>query len=170
MGRKAKRAMEQSAGKRPAEGSVNNAEEDYAAGAGTGLPMANLVRLIRQVIPTNVKISAHAKQLTHDCAVEFVGFVGGEAVECAVEQHRRTITPEDFTLAFQRLGFDDYVEPMSTYIRRYRENAPRPHAAASGLGFTDEEIEFLMSVIPELHDGAASSEEEEEEEEAPAAA
>ena len=86
-----------------------------------GLPMANLVRLMRQVIPKRVKISSRAKDLTHDCAVEFVGFLTGEAAERATAQHRRTIAPEDFTCSLQALGFDDYVKPMSTYISRYRE-------------------------------------------------
>ncbi|XP_062221367.1 nuclear transcription factor Y subunit B-1-like [Phragmites australis] len=145
---------------RPAEGS--DAEDDTA---GNGLPMANLVRLMRQVIPTKARISARAKQLTHDCAIEFVGFVGGEASERAMAQHRRTIAPEDFTWSFRRLGLDNYVDPLTTYIRRYRDyqNAggassilaprPPPRAAPGAPCFTDEEMQFLRSVVPPLHQG-----------------
>jgi len=103
----------------PAEGASSS---DGEGGTGTrGLPMANLVRLMRQVIPERAKISSRAKDLTHDCALEFVGFLTGEAAERATAQHRRTIAPEDFTCSLQALGFDDYVKPMSTYISRYRE-------------------------------------------------
>ncbi|CAN6280132.1 unnamed protein product [Urochloa humidicola] len=143
-----------------------------AAAAATGLPMANLVRLMRRAIPKGVKVSTSAKHLTHDCAVEFVGFVAGEASEIASAQHRRTIAPEDFTRAFRTLGFDDYVEPMTTYIRRYRDHhdaagfvpPPRPPPAAAAAAaaaaeeeavpdemlpcFSDEEMQYMMSTVP----------------------
>ncbi|WVZ73879.1 hypothetical protein U9M48_022136 [Paspalum notatum var. saurae] len=145
------------------------------------LPMANLVRLMRQVIPKGVKISSRAKQLTHDCAVEFVGFVAGEASAQAAAQHRRTIAPEDFTCSFRALGFDDYVDPMTTYIRRYREQhhsaagyggfapprPPPPPAAAAVAApgapcFPDDEVmqQYLSSMVPpqrEEYDEAGSS-------------
>nr|CAB3447789.1 unnamed protein product [Digitaria exilis] len=127
MGRKAKRVATKK-GSRDAEKAAAPPADDSASSdgeerdtAGTTLPMANLVRLMRQVIPKGIKVATSAKHLTHDCAVEFVGFVASEASEHAKVQHRRIIAPEDFTCAFQSLGLDDYVQPMSTYIRRYRE-------------------------------------------------
>ncbi|OEL20638.1 Nuclear transcription factor Y subunit B-1 [Dichanthelium oligosanthes] len=144
MGRKAKRGAKKGGrdGEKAAAADVRaSSDGEGGTAAGTALPMANLVRLMRRVIPKDTKISSSAKHLTHDCAVEFVGFVAGEASEQAAAQHRRTIAPEDFTCAFQALGFDDYVEPMSTYIRRYREHnhnaagyggfVPRPPPAAT---------------------------------------
>lgn len=134
--------------------------------AGTTLPMANLVRLMRQVIPKGIKVASSAKHLTHDCAVEFVGFVAGEASEHAKVQHRRIIAPEDFTCAFQSLGLDDYVQPMSTYIRRYREHhnaygrivtacppsdaaAKATVTAASGVPCSsNEEMQYMRSMVP----------------------
>ncbi|XP_025822276.1 nuclear transcription factor Y subunit B-1-like, partial [Panicum hallii] len=87
--------------------------------AATGLPMANVERLMRRVIPKGFRISSSSKQLTHDCTVEFAGFITGEASEQARAQHRRAITPEDYIASFEALGFDDYVEPMNTYVRGY---------------------------------------------------
>ncbi|PUZ50698.1 hypothetical protein GQ55_6G079200 [Panicum hallii var. hallii] len=81
--------------------------------------MANVERLMRQVIPKGFRISSSSKQLTHDCTVEFAGFITGEASEQARAQHRRAITPEDYIASFEALGFDDYVEPMNTYVRGY---------------------------------------------------
>jgi hypothetical protein len=108
--------------------------DNYATVEGNnGLPMANLVRLMRQVVPTDVKI---LKRLTHECAVEFVG---DEASECA--------TPEDFMRSFHRLGLDDYVGPSSTYIRRYRENQNAPPSAS----FADEGGAVSDAVVPEPH-------------------
>uniref|UniRef100_A0A453PGF9 Transcription factor CBF/NF-Y/archaeal histone domain-containing protein n=2 Tax=Aegilops tauschii subsp. strangulata TaxID=200361 RepID=A0A453PGF9_AEGTS len=145
--------------------------ENPAAEGGSALPMANVVRLMRRVLPSNVKIAETAKQLTHDCAVEFVGFVGGEASERARSEHRRTVAPEDFTWSCQSLGFDSYVQPMETYLRGYREydiargrssrgaRPPAPPAMASFLPpgqpvtVTEEELEFLRSVVPPPPEG-----------------
>nr|BAD12929.1 putative NF-YB1 protein [Oryza sativa Japonica Group]BAD16076.1 putative NF-YB1 protein [Oryza sativa Japonica Group] len=137
-------------------GSATNAE----------LPMANLVRLIKKVLPGKAKIGGAAKGLTHDCAVEFVGFVGDEASEKAKAEHRRTVAPEDYLGSFGDLGFDRYVDPMDAYIHGYREFeraggnrrvAPPPPAAATpltpgGPTFTDAELQFLRSVIPSRSD------------------
>ncbi|CAL5055633.1 unnamed protein product [Urochloa decumbens] len=174
MGRKAKRgenkkggrdAGEEHAAPAAADSGSSDGEGGGGAAGATGLPMANLVRLMRQAIPKGVKVSTSAKNLTHDCAVEFVGFVAGEASEIASVQHRRTISPEDFTSAFRTLGFDDYVEPMSTYIRRYRDHhdaagyggfvpGATPTAAAAGVAapevpcFSDEEMQYMRSMVP----------------------
>ncbi|CAM0944450.1 unnamed protein product [Alopecurus aequalis] len=141
--------------------------ENPASEERNALPMANVVRLMRQVLPPNVKIAESAKLLTHDCAVEFVGFVGGEASERARTEHRRTVAPEDFNWSFRSLGFDSYVQPMQTYLRGYREYdiargrssraTPRPAPAPAAtlpvspdapVTVTDEELEFLRSIIP----------------------
>ncbi|KAL5211782.1 hypothetical protein ABZP36_022629 [Zizania latifolia] len=125
------------------------------------LPVANLVRLMKKVIPGNAKIEGKAKVLVHDCAVEFVGFVGDEASEKTKAEHRRTIAPEDYVSSLHALGFDHYAEPMATYIHGYREferaggnhrrvaplaaAAPAPGAPVT---FTEAELQFLRSVIP----------------------
>ena len=145
------------------DGEKNQASEE----GGNALPMANVVRLMRRVLPPNVKIAESAKLLTHDCAVEFVGFVGGEASARARTEHRRTVAPEDFTWSFRSLGFDSYVQPMQTYLRGYRDYdsargrssravarsepaAPvtAPMSPGAPVTVTDEELEFLRSIIP----------------------
>uniref|UniRef100_A0A0D9VKG6 Transcription factor CBF/NF-Y/archaeal histone domain-containing protein n=1 Tax=Leersia perrieri TaxID=77586 RepID=A0A0D9VKG6_9ORYZ len=128
------------------------------------LPMANLIRLMKKVIPGKVKIGGIAKGLTHNCTVEFVEFVGDEAFEKARGEHRRTIAPEDYLGSFRNLGFDHYIKPMETYIHGYREferaggnrRVAPPTTGTSltpyGPTFTDAEIQFLRSVIPSPSD------------------
>jgi histone H3/H4 len=149
------------------EGDGARPASEEEEGGKSALPMANVVRLMRSVLPPNVKIAESAKRLTHDCAVEFVGFVGGEASQRARTEHRRTIAPEDFTWSFESLGFDSYVQPMETYLHGYREydsargrssrGAARSSAAAvvaapvspaAPVTVTDEELEFLRSIVP----------------------
>ena len=52
--------------------------------------MANIERLMRQVIPKGFRISSSSKQLAHDCTVEFARFVTGEASEQARARSRRS--------------------------------------------------------------------------------
>ncbi|KAG8072208.1 hypothetical protein GUJ93_ZPchr0006g46021 [Zizania palustris] len=161
---------------RGASGGGNGKGEEEAAGldgeAGRGviinnnkLPIANLVRLMKKVIPGNAKIEGKAKVLAHDCAVEFVGFVGDEASEKTKVEHRRTIAPEDYVSSLHTLGFDNYAEPMANYIHGYREFeraggnyrrvAPLAAAAAAAgapVTFTEAELQFLRSVIPSPSD------------------
>ncbi|XP_066319413.1 transcriptional activator hap3-like [Miscanthus floridulus] len=171
MGLKAKQCPAKKGGR---DDKVAASSSDGEGVTGTrGLPMTNLVRLMRQVIPKRVKISSRAKDLTHDCALEFVGFLTGEAAERATAQHRRTIAPEDFTCSLQALGFDDYVKPMSTYISRYREQvnpagyrgfARRPPppatvvaAATAAPCVSDEETHGRVARHGECDDGGSTS-------------
>ncbi|KAL5207065.1 hypothetical protein ABZP36_031500 [Zizania latifolia] len=123
------------------------------------LPIANLVRLMKKVLPGNAKIGGTAKCLTHDCVGGFVGFVSDEASERVSAEHRRTVGPDDWVGAFHTLGFDRFAEPMTTYIHGYRDQFERtggnrrvpPQAAlppGAPVTFTDEELQFLRSVIP----------------------
>ncbi|KAG2582618.1 hypothetical protein PVAP13_6KG156900 [Panicum virgatum] len=120
MGRKGKRAATKGIRHEDAPPADCASSDGKERAAGTALPMANIERLMRQVIPKGFRISSSSKQLTHDCTVEFACFITGEASEQARAQHRRTIRPEDYISSFEALGFDNYVETMSTYIRRYR--------------------------------------------------
>ncbi|GFZ10634.1 nuclear factor Y, subunit B6 [Actinidia rufa] len=45
---------------------------------------------------------------------------GGQRPVPAREQ-RKTITAEDVLWAMSKLGFDDYIEPLTLYLSRYRE-------------------------------------------------
>ncbi|EES05602.1 nuclear transcription factor Y subunit B-1 [Sorghum bicolor] len=182
MGRKAKQCPAKKKGGReekaaappppPAEG-ASSSDGEGGTGGTRVLPMANLVRLMRQVIPKSAKISSRAKDLTHDCALEFVGFLAGEASERATAQHRRTMAPEDFTCSLQALGFDDYVKPMNTYISRYREQVnpagyrgfarrpPPPPATVADVTaapcVSDEETQRRVPRHGEYDDGGSTS-------------
>ncbi|KAJ0965323.1 hypothetical protein J5N97_026461 [Dioscorea zingiberensis] len=44
-----------------------------------------------------------------------------EANDRCQREQRKTITAEDIIWAMSKLGFNDYVEPLSVYLQRYRE-------------------------------------------------
>lgn len=42
------------------------------------LPIANVTRIMKKVLPTNAKISKDAKECIQECVSEFVSFITGE--------------------------------------------------------------------------------------------
>lgn len=85
------------------------------------MPIANVIRLMRKIIPTHAKISDDAKETIQECVSEFISFVTGEANARCQQEQRKTITAEDVLWAMSNLGFDDYIEPLTIYLNRFRE-------------------------------------------------
>ncbi|KAJ4776031.1 Nuclear transcription factor Y subunit B [Rhynchospora pubera] len=85
------------------------------------LPIANVGRIMKQVLPPNSKISKKAKETIQECASEFIGFVTGEAADRCRKEKRKTINGDDICHAFEALGLDHYAEAMKRYVDRYRE-------------------------------------------------
>ncbi|KAM7525317.1 hypothetical protein LguiA_015219 [Lonicera macranthoides] len=85
------------------------------------MPIANVIRIMRRILPPHAKISDDAKETIQECVSEFISFVTGEANERCQREQRKTITAEDVLWAMSKLGFDDYIEPLTMYLHRYRE-------------------------------------------------
>ncbi|CAI9106001.1 OLC1v1005049C1 [Oldenlandia corymbosa var. corymbosa] len=85
------------------------------------MPIANVIRIMRKTLPAHAKISDDAKETIQECVSEFISFVTGEANERCQREQRKTITAEDVLWAMSKLGFDDYIEPLTLYLHRHRE-------------------------------------------------
>ena len=85
------------------------------------LPIANVGRIMKKVIPANGKISKDAKETVQECVSEFISFVTGEASDKCQREKRKTINGDDIIWAITTLGFEDYVEPLKSYLQKYRE-------------------------------------------------
>lgn len=91
------------------------------------LPLTNVVRVMKQALPENAKISKEAKVLMQDCVSEFIGFVTDESCEVLKKGKRKTITCEDLVTAVYTAGFTPYHEYLETYRLEFQEfyNASR---------------------------------------------
>ncbi|CAN1197973.1 Nuclear transcription factor Y subunit B-5 [Linum perenne] len=109
------------------------------------LPIANVGRMMKKILPPNAKISKDAKQTMQECVSEFISFVTGEASHKCHKEKRKTVNGDDVCWALSSLGFDDYSSPLKRYLLRYRDleadtAAARHHydttsaAAADGSG------------------------------------
>ena len=85
------------------------------------LPIANVGRIMKQILPQNAKVSKEAKETMQECVSEFISFVTSEASEKCRKERRKTVNGDDICWALATLGFDDYAETMRRYLHRYRE-------------------------------------------------
>ncbi|CAK9156799.1 unnamed protein product [Ilex paraguariensis] len=85
------------------------------------MPIANVIRIMRKILPPHAKISDDAKETIQECVSEYISFITSEANERCQHEQRKTITAEDVLWAMSKLGFDDYIEPLTVYLHRYRD-------------------------------------------------
>lgn len=86
------------------------------------LPIANVGRIMKNGVPHNAKISKDAKECVQECVSEFISFITMEANEKCLQEKRKTINGDDLIWAMKNLGFDNYVEPLSIYLNRYKDH------------------------------------------------
>ncbi|KAL6613849.1 hypothetical protein ACP70R_036119 [Stipagrostis hirtigluma subsp. patula] len=118
---------------------------DANGGAGQDnnlLPIANVGRIMKDVLPPQAKISKRAKETIQECATEFVGFVTGEASERCRRERRKTINGDDICHAMRSLGLDNYADAMRRYLQRYRESEELAAALNSGGGGSGRAIQI----------------------------
>lgn len=85
------------------------------------LPIANVGRIMKQVLPQTAKISKEGKQTMQECATEFISFVTAEASDKCHKENRKTVNGDDICWALSTLGFDNYSEAIVRYLYKYRE-------------------------------------------------
>lgn len=85
------------------------------------LPIANVGRIMKKILPPNAKISKETKETMQECASEFIRFVTGEASDRCHKENRKTVNGDDICWALSSLGFDNYSEAMLRYLHKFRE-------------------------------------------------
>ncbi|EEF49857.1 nuclear transcription factor Y subunit B-4 [Ricinus communis] len=85
------------------------------------LPIANVCRVMKQILPPTAKISKEAKETMQECATEFISFVTGEASDKCHKENRKTVNGDDICWALSSLGFDNYAEAIVRYLHKFRE-------------------------------------------------
>ncbi|PIN05372.1 hypothetical protein CDL12_22089 [Handroanthus impetiginosus] len=116
------------------------------------LPIANVGRIMKQILPSNAKISKEAKETMQECVSEFIGFVTGEASDKCRKEKRKTVNGDDICFALGSLGFDDYFECLKRYLNKYREfeGEKANQGKASEFNYEDREECDLGPFSPNL--------------------
>ncbi|KAF7808484.1 nuclear transcription factor Y subunit B-9-like [Senna tora] len=82
------------------------------------IPLANLTRIMRQILPQNIRISEDAKWALQVCVSVFIRFLSNKANERCQHDCYITVTPDDMLWTVRNLGFNDYVEHLITFLSR----------------------------------------------------
>ncbi|KAK6934606.1 Transcription factor CBF/NF-Y/archaeal histone domain [Dillenia turbinata] len=90
------------------------------------MPVANMIRIMQKILPPEAKIAEGAKETLQECVTEFISFITSEANDRCHHELRKTITAEDLLVAMDKLGFNEYLEPLAIYLSRYRIQVERP--------------------------------------------
>ncbi|KAJ4977051.1 hypothetical protein NE237_002157 [Protea cynaroides] len=106
------------------------------------MPIANVIRIMRKMLPSHAKISDDAKETVQECVSEFISFITSEANDRCQREQRKTITAEDVLWAMSKLGFDDYIEPLTVYLQRYRELEGDGRGAIRGDPFMKRNVDL----------------------------
>lgn len=108
------------------------------------LPIANVGRIMKQILPPNAKISKEAKETMQECVSEFISFVTGEASDKCHREKRKTVNGDDICWALVSLGFDDYGEGLKRYLAKYRdaegERINQNKASAGSINYDQDQI------------------------------
>jgi nuclear transcription Y subunit beta len=96
------------------------------------LPVANIARIMKRVLPANEKIAKDSKEAIQECVSEFISFITSEASDRCVQERRKTINGEDLLWAMGTLGFDEYNAPLKLYLQVSHICSLRIHASHDG--------------------------------------
>ncbi|CAJ1967977.1 unnamed protein product [Sphenostylis stenocarpa] len=86
------------------------------------MPIANVLRIMRRILPPHAKISDEAKETIQECVSEYISFITAEANDRCQHEQRKTVTAEDVLWAMAKLGFDEYAHSLTIYLNRYRQS------------------------------------------------
>lgn len=104
------------------------------------LPICNIIKIMKVPVPQNGKIAKDARECIQECVSEFISFISSEAIERSVAENRKTVNGDDLLVAFSNLGFDNYVEPLSIYLQKYRESNKSDRNLFVDNSYTSEDI------------------------------
>ncbi|XP_057951174.1 uncharacterized protein LOC131145989 isoform X1 [Malania oleifera] len=74
------------------------------------LPKATMTKIIKEMLPPDVRVARDAQDLLIECCVEFINLVSSESNEVCGREEKRTIAPEHVLKALQvHHQFDSFL-------------------------------------------------------------
>ncbi|KAL8230765.1 hypothetical protein R6Q57_000543 [Mikania cordata] len=106
------------------------------------LPKATMTKIIKEMLPPDVRVARDTQDLLIECCVEFINLVSSESNEVCSREDKRTIAPEHVLKALEVLGFGDYIEEVyAAYEQHKVETADtvKGGKCTNGAEMTEEE-------------------------------
>ncbi|XP_057770555.1 protein Dr1 homolog [Salvia miltiorrhiza] len=106
------------------------------------LPKATMTKIIKEMLPPDVRVARDAQDLLIECCVEFINLISSESNEICNKEDKRTIAPEHVLKALQALGFSEYMEDVYAAYEQHRVetiDTMRSGKWSNGAEMTEEE-------------------------------
>ncbi|KAM7471177.1 hypothetical protein LguiA_009360 [Lonicera macranthoides] len=128
------------------------------------LPKATMTKIIKEMLPPDVRVARDAQDLLIECCVEFINLISSESNEVCSREEKRTIAPEHVLKALEVLGFGEYIEEVySAYEQHKLETVDTVRSGKWGNGaeMTEEEAlaeqqRMFAEARARMNGGAAS--------------
>ncbi|XP_031104431.1 protein Dr1 homolog isoform X2 [Ipomoea triloba] len=93
---------------------VGRAKEDAS------LPKATMTKIIKEMLPPDVRVARDCQDLLIECCVEFINLISSESNEVCNKEDKRTIAPEHVLKALEVLGFGEYIEEVYAAYEQHK--------------------------------------------------
>ncbi|CAE6115990.1 unnamed protein product [Arabidopsis arenosa] len=106
------------------------------------LPKATMTKIIKEMLPPDVRVARDAQDLLIECCVEFINLVSSESNDVCNKEDKRTIAPEHVLKALQVLGFGEYIEEVYAAYEQHKYETMDTQRSVkwnSGAQMTEEE-------------------------------
>ncbi|KAJ1704505.1 hypothetical protein LUZ62_022059 [Rhynchospora pubera] len=114
---------------------VGKSKEDVS------LPKSTMCKIIKEMLPPDVRVARDAQDLLVECCVEFINLLSSESNEVCNREDKKTIAPEHVLKALEVLGFGEYIEEVyAAYEQHKLDTLDSPKGGKfSGVEMTEEE-------------------------------
>ncbi|NP_001141894.1 Protein Dr1 [Zea mays] len=114
---------------------VGKSKEDVS------LPKSTMFKIIKEMLPPDVRVARDAQDLLVECCVEFINLLSSESNEVCSREEKKTIAPEHVIKALSDLGFREYIEEVyAAYEQHKLDTLDSPKAGKfTGIEMTEEE-------------------------------
>ncbi|KNA24717.1 hypothetical protein SOVF_013380 isoform B [Spinacia oleracea] len=107
---------------------VGKAKEDAS------LPKATMTKIIKEMLPPDVRVARDAQDLLIECCVEFINLVSSESNDVCNREEKRTIAPEHVLKALEVLGFGEYIEEVYAAYEQHKVETMQDGVRGGGGG------------------------------------
>ncbi|XP_076892131.1 protein Dr1 homolog [Bidens hawaiensis] len=114
---------------------VGKAKEDAS------LPKATMTKIVKEMLPPDVRVARDTQDLLIDCCVEFINLVSSESNEVCSREDRKTIAPEHVLKALEVLGFGEYIEDVYAAYEQHKLETMDPMRGGGKCGNVREMTE-----------------------------
>ncbi|XP_055826627.1 protein Dr1 homolog isoform X2 [Solanum dulcamara] len=84
------------------------------------LPKATMTKIIKEMLPPDVRVARDTQDLLIECCVEFINLISSESNEVCNREDKRTIAPEHVLKALEVLGFGEYIEEVYAAYEQHK--------------------------------------------------